>query len=299
MVTAPWMAGSSVGRQGEGLGEAAVLGGDDPAPGEQPDEVVLDRLGAVLLGEGGGRLARPRQADDQHGLLALGGRDDLAAGVHGQPAALVDLAVPHPQAALFRLPEVVGVEHPGDAGLQVDGDDPVVGVAGGGQVGGVDHGDLGLVAGVAVDRVVVEEPLHAGDVGVGLLDDQPGRGAVGPGVADEAVDHHHVLAADVLVLEGGESGPFLAVDGLVAVLVGPVGDHVGRPLGAGDDLGLHVDVAVRGLAGLGHGVGVGAQLGLGRVKGDRLGGKAQVGRWRARHQGPPALETRSTQSSVG
>src|SRR4029453_11070539 len=223
-------------------------GGDDPAPGEQADEVVLDGPGAVLLGEGGGRLARARPPPDQHGLLAVRGRGDLAAGVHGQPAALVDLAVPHPQAALLGLPEVVGVEDPGDPGLEVDGDPAVVRVAGGGQVGGVDDGDLGVVAGVAVHRVVVEEPLHAGDVGVGLLDHQAGRGAVGAGVADEAVDLHHVPAADVVVLERGQPGPFLAVDRLVAVLLWPVGDHVGRGLGAGHHPGLDVDVAVLGLA---------------------------------------------------
>src|SRR4029453_109615 len=210
----------------------------------------------------------------------------LAAGVHGQPAALVDLAVPHPQAALLGLPEVVRAQDTGDAGVQVDGDHPVVGVAGGGQVGGVDDGDLGLVGAVAVDRVVVEEPLHAGDVGVGLLDHQAGRGAVGAGVADEAVDHHHVLAADVRILKRGQPRAFGAVDGLVAVLGGPVGDHIGRALGPGHDPGLDVDVAVLGLTGLGHRVGVGPQLGLGRAEGDRLGGQAQVGRWRARHWGP-------------
>src|SRR6185437_17162881 len=65
-------------------------------------------------------------------------RDHLAAGVQGQAAAVVDDVVPHPQPALLRLTEVVGVEYAGDVARQVDGDDPVVRVAESGQVGRVD-----------------------------------------------------------------------------------------------------------------------------------------------------------------
>ena len=46
-------------------------------------------------------------------------------------AALVeDDVVPHPQSALLRLAEVVGVKDAGDVVVEVDGDESIVGVAG-------------------------------------------------------------------------------------------------------------------------------------------------------------------------
>jgi len=81
--------------EAEGLGEAAILGADHLAAGDEADEIVLHRLAAVLPGEGGGRLARAGESHDEERLLSGIGRDDLAAGVHGQPARGVDLGVPH------------------------------------------------------------------------------------------------------------------------------------------------------------------------------------------------------------
>jgi hypothetical protein len=106
-------------------------------------------------------------------------RHHLAAGVQGQAAAVVHDVVPHPQPALLRLTEVVGVEHAGDVAREVDGDDPVVRVAGSGQVGRVDDRGVRLPGGrvVVVIHGVVELLLHACHVGVGGLHDQPGPGA--------------------------------------------------------------------------------------------------------------------------
>ena len=69
--------------------------------------------------------------------------DDLAAGVHRQAALVVDDLVPHAQAALFGLAEVVGIENARDAVLEVDRNAAVVRVAGSGQVGRVDYGEFG------------------------------------------------------------------------------------------------------------------------------------------------------------
>ena len=44
------------------------------------------------------------------------------------------------QAALLRLTEVVAVQDAGDTGFQIDGDNPVAGISGSGQVGRVDDG---------------------------------------------------------------------------------------------------------------------------------------------------------------
>src|SRR3712207_7532645 len=46
-----------------------------------------------------------------------------------------------PEAALLRLPEVVGVHDAGDARLEIDGDQPLVRVVGHRQVGRVDDGE--------------------------------------------------------------------------------------------------------------------------------------------------------------
>src|SRR4029079_19068318 len=90
------------------------------------------------------RLAGPGEADDQADALPVLGRDDLAARVERNPASVVDELVPHPQAALLRLPEVVGVEDARHALLEVDGDQAVVRVALGLQVGRVDDRQLAL-----------------------------------------------------------------------------------------------------------------------------------------------------------
>ena len=178
--------------EGERLREAPVLGADHLAAREQTDEVVLDRLRPVLAGEGGGGLAGARQADDQDRPLAGIGRDDLAAGMHGQPTGVEHLRVPHPQAALLRLPEVVGVQDTRHAGLEVDRDEPIVGVARHGEVGGVDHHQLGLPVGRQPIGREVQLLLHAGDVRVRGLDVEAGAGSVLAVIADEAVHHHHL-----------------------------------------------------------------------------------------------------------
>src|SRR6185437_11971744 len=114
-------------------------------------------------------------------------------------AAAVDDVVPHPQAALLGLTEVVRVEHPGDVVAQVDGDQPVVGVARCGQAGGVDDGGVGGPGNgvVVVIGRIVELLLHAGHVGVGGLHDQPGPGSESWVGADVAVHDHDAGAGQV------------------------------------------------------------------------------------------------------
>src|SRR5438094_656587 len=92
--------------------------------------------------------------------------------MEGEPPAVVDDRVPHPKPALLRLPEVVGSDDPGDAVLEVDRDDAVVGIAGRGEVRRVDHLDLRLRA----IALVVELLLHPRDVRVRLLDGEASRG---------------------------------------------------------------------------------------------------------------------------
>src|SRR5262249_10827128 len=115
------------------------------------------------------RLPGAGEADDQADALAALGGDDLAAGVERDPAAVVDELVPHPQAALLRLAEVVRVEDSSDAALEVDGDQAVVRVPAGLEVRRVDDRQLGLEL-VAVVGCEVELLLHARDVRVGGLD---------------------------------------------------------------------------------------------------------------------------------
>jgi hypothetical protein len=189
--------GLEVGVQAERFREAPVLGPVRVAAGHERDEVVLHRQGFVLRREGGRRLPGPRQADDHEHLLAGIGGDDLQPRVEGQPTEVEDLLVPHPQTALLRLPEVVGVQDARDPVVQVDGDDAVIGVAGRREVRRVDHVDLGLVAVLPRE---VELLLHAGDVRVRLLDREAGLRAEGRVVADVAVDDDDLLVAEVLVL---------------------------------------------------------------------------------------------------
>ncbi len=148
-----------------GLGEAAVLGGEDLAALDQRHDVVLHRQRVVLPRERRGGLAGARQADDQRDLVTLGRRDQLGPGVHRQRALLVAPLHPHAQAAHLRLAEVVDVEHARDPVLQVDGDEPVVGVALRRAVRRVDDGERVLLAPVRV-LGVVQLLLHRRDVGV-------------------------------------------------------------------------------------------------------------------------------------
>ena len=115
-----------------------------------------------------------------------------------EAALVVDDVVPHAQAALLRLTEVVGVQDASDVLVQVDRDDPVVGVATGLQAGRVDDLHLRLFAVIAIE---VEFLLHPRDVGVALLHEQAGGRAHVGVVADEAVDLDHVVLGDVGVLQ--------------------------------------------------------------------------------------------------
>src|SRR5262249_36489743 len=139
------------------VGEAAVGGRAYRRGALKRDDVVRRGFDAALVGDRRGGPACTGQAADEHAAGAAADRDDLAARVQRQAAAVVDDVVPHPQAALFRLTEVVGVEHPGDVAGQVDGDDAVVRVTAGGQVRRVDDRRVRLPGGrvVVVPRGVV------------------------------------------------------------------------------------------------------------------------------------------------
>ncbi len=193
----------------------------------------------------------PGKADDEADLVAVVGRDHLASGVQRQAAAVVDELVPHPQPALLRLAEVVGVADAGDAVLEVHRDHAVVRVALDRQVRRVDDGELGLER-VRVVDVEVELLLHPGDVGVRLLDVEARGGAELGVVTDEAVDDEHVLAGDVVVLELGDPLALLARDALLRAALRVVEHDEGGGLRACEYLGLDVEVAVTRLAGVGH-----------------------------------------------
>ena len=167
-----------------------------------------------------------------------------------QPAPVVDELVPHAQGALLRLAEVVRVEDPRHALLDVDHDQAVVGVALGLQVRRVDDGQLGLVL-LRFVAVEVELLLHPGDVRVRGLDEEPRRRPELRIVADEAVDLDHLLPRDVGVLRLRPALRLVARDRLV-LPVGLVRDEERRALGARGDLGRHVEVAVRRRARIGH-----------------------------------------------
>ena len=234
----------------KGLGEAAVLGGDNAAVREQRGEVVLDGQGPVLHGEGGGGLPGAGEADDQHDPVAASRRDHLATSVEREPAQIVDLLVPHPQAALLGLAEVVGVHDPGDPGVQVHDDGPLIRIAGHRQVRRVDDGDLGLRRGAL--RGVVQHALHAGDVGVALLDNQSRGSNQGAMVADRAVDDQHLLVSDVVVLHVPQPAGLVLGDALRRIALGVVGCDVGVRRASSNRPGLHVVVAELGAPGVGH-----------------------------------------------
>ena len=253
--------------QTERLGEAAVFRPIDLALRHQGNEVILDRLRLVLRGKGGRRFSRAAEADDQEDALVAAHRDDLAARMHGEPAGVVDLLVPHPQAALLRFAEVVRIEDAGDAGVQVDEDRPVVRISGGRQVRRVDHRDLWLRA----VRRVVELLLHAGDVGVTRLDDQPGGRQKVRIIADDAIEHNHLLLADVVVLDLRPFPALLGPHGLRRVLLGAVGDDIGALGAAGVDPRLDVEVVVDGALRVRHPRGQGLEGFWGRPVDQTLG----------------------------
>src|SRR5690606_40718547 len=101
-----------------------------------------------LLAERRGRLAGAGETDDQHRLLlAAPGRlrgERLEPGVEGETATVVNEAVPHAETAHLRLPEVVGAEDTRRPILQVDDDQPTVGLARSRETRRVDHRELGL-----------------------------------------------------------------------------------------------------------------------------------------------------------
>ena len=194
------------------------------AAGHQRDEVVLHWLRAVLSLERRSGLAGAREADDHDGPRPFRGGHHFAAGMHGQPASIVDHLVPHPQPPLLRFAEVVGVEDARHAVFQVNGDAALVRVAGSGKIRRVDDRQL-RVAGAPLE---IKESLHARDVRAALLDDQSGRRLYLRRVGDVAVDNQHVGAAHVLVLDADDALVAAAAHRLVAaVRLGVVGYDVG------------------------------------------------------------------------
>ena len=171
-------------------------------------------------------------------------RHHLAPRVQGQAAAVVDDVVPHPQPALLRLTEVVGVEHAGDIAGEVDGDDPVVRVARSREVRRVDDRGVRLPGRrvVVVIHGVVQLLLHARHVGVGGLHDQPCPGPEARVRPDVAVHDHHVALGDVGVLLRRDAVEFRPGHRLLGG-IGRVFDDVGRPCAAGVHLRLHRDIA--------------------------------------------------------
>jgi len=77
----------------------------------------------------------PGEADDEHPLLARGVGITLQPGVQSQPAPLEDQGVHIRSPPFLDLSEVVGVEHPGDPGVEVDGDDASSGYPGAARLG--------------------------------------------------------------------------------------------------------------------------------------------------------------------
>jgi hypothetical protein len=168
-------------------------------------------------------------------------------GVQREAALAVDDVVPHPQAALLRLPEVIGVQDARDAVLQVDRDQAVVRVAGCREVRRVDDLHLGLGPVVPFE---VELLLHPGDVRVRLLDREARRGPHLGVVADEPVDHNHVALREVRLLLRGDLVERRAGHDLAA---GGSADDVRAGRAPRGDPRLDVQVAELGEARLRHG----------------------------------------------
>src|SRR5512132_4154178 len=259
--------GLEVGIEAERLREASVLGPVGLAAGHERDEIVLHGQRVVLRRERRGGLPGAREPDDHEHLLAGGRRDDLQAGVEGQAAEVVDLRVPHPQAALLRLAEVVGVQDAGHAVLEIDRDHAVVRVAGRLEVRRVDLVGRRITKNpVAIVAREVELLLHPGDVRVRLLDREARPRPEGRIVADEAVDHDDVLVAEVVVLEPGDLLERLTGHRLSARAFR---DHVRAAGAPRRDPGLDVHVAEPRDPALRHRLGEAAELVRGRVVVDR------------------------------
>ena len=91
--------------------------------------------------------------------------------------------------------------HSGDPGLEIDGHQPFVRVAGGREVGGVDHGELGIEAAVSRE---VEELLHPARLAwlfstISLVAIAP----VGM-VSDVPVEHDDLGVLQISILGGGD-----------------------------------------------------------------------------------------------
>src|SRR5205814_5566353 len=100
------------------------------------------------------------QADDHEDLVAVVRGDDLEPGVQGEPALVVDDVVPHPEATLLGLPEVIRMQDAGDVMVEIDCDHAIVRVSGRGQPRRVDDLYLGLAT---VASLEVELLLHPRD----------------------------------------------------------------------------------------------------------------------------------------
>ena len=192
--------------------------------------------------------------------------------MQGEAALLVDDVVPHAQAALLGLSEVVGVEDARRVVVQVDRDQAVIRVAQRLEAGRVDHRHLRVGPVCALE---VQLLLHACDVGVPLLHDEPGGGAHLQVVADVAVDHDHVVLGHVGVLDLGDRLVVLPRHRLAAGLA--VHD-IRRGRGAGEHLGLHVHVAELGDPSLRHLFGERAQFVCSGIVEDLCHGGASSGR---------------------
>jgi hypothetical protein len=166
--------------------------------------------------------------------------------VQRETALLVDDVVPHPQAALLRLAEVVGVQDARHVPVEIHGDETIVRIAEGSETRCIEHLHIRLLIVVAGE---VELLLHAGDVRVALLYHEASAGAELGVVPDPAVDLDHVVVGDVLVLSPRDLFEVRSRHRLPAG--GTVDDE--RAAGApGQDLGLDVHIAELGGPALGH-----------------------------------------------
>src|SRR5207247_11244721 len=97
------------------------------------------------------------------------------------------------------------------------------------------------------------------------------------GVRDVSVGNYHRPAGDVLLLQASDLfvlGPWHRL--VAAIVVGCVGDDVGRAAAARVDAGEDVDAAVSRALGVGHLEGEAAQLLLRRVVGDLSGSRLRL-----------------------
>jgi len=114
-------------------------------------------------------------------------------------------------------------------------------------------------------------PLHARNVGVAGLDDQPGGRQEGWVISDNPVEQHHFLVADVRVLELGPLPAFLGGYALRGVLLRTIRDDVGAFGAAGVDPRVDVVVVVSRAPRVRHPGGELSKLVGGRVLDQALG----------------------------